>query len=242
MIYVLLPAFNEENSIIPLARKIHAELKTDYRIIVVDDGSTDATAERVRVLKEFCPITLLVHKENYGLGYAFKTGFEEIVSISKDEDIVVTMDCDDTHEPKYILEALEKIKNGYDVVLLSRYSSGGGEVGLSSFRSLLSKGAAWFLRFFFPIKGVKEYSCGYRVFKASVLKEAFHLYKHKLIQLPDMGFVVTAETLIRFRMMGAKICEIPFTLRYDQKHGKSKNRPLRTIMGYFMLVRKYWGK
>ena len=94
----------------------------------------------------------------------------------------------------------------------------------------------------FPIRGVKEYSCGYRVFRASILKKALKVFGDRFIQLPHRGFVVTPEILIKLRMLGARMAEVPFVLNYGQKAGKSKNRPLKTILGYFALVALYWGK
>ena len=155
-------------------------------------------------------------------------GLRHVAEKASYEDIVVTMDCDDTHDPAYLAAALENVRRGNDVVILSRYTPGGGEKGLSRVKSVLSRGAGLFLKLFFPIQGVQEYSCGYRVFRASALKKAFQVFGKDLIRLPHMGFVVTPELLIKFRMLGLKIAETPFVLRYDQKPGKSKNRPMRT--------------
>ena len=151
-------------------------------------------------------------------------------------------DCDDTHDPRYIHLALKKLASDADLVILSRYQKGGGEKGLSWMKSILSRGAGLFLKLFFPISGVKEYSCGYRVFKASMLKKAFKVFGDHFVRLPHRGFVVTPEILIKFRMLGARIAEVPFVLRYDQKASPSKNKPLRTIGGYFALVWLYWGR
>ncbi len=57
-----------------------------------------------------------------------------------------------------------------------------------------------------------------------------------------MGFVVTPEILIKFRMLGFRIAEVPFVLNYDRKPGRSKNKPLKTIAGYFALVWFYFGR
>jgi dolichol-phosphate mannosyltransferase len=171
-----------------------------------------------------------------------RDGFEHVAKNSESEDIVVTMDCDDTHDPQYVGNAIAKIEQGYDVVILSRYQKGGGEEGLSGFRSVLSRGAGLFLKLFFPIKGVQEYSCGYRVFKASILKKAFNTFGVDFVRLPHMGFVVTSEIFIKLRMLGAKITETPFVLQYGLKPGASKNKPMKTIGGYFALILLYFGR
>ncbi|OGW83105.1 MAG: hypothetical protein A3C47_04780 [Omnitrophica bacterium RIFCSPHIGHO2_02_FULL_51_18] len=242
MIYVFLPAFNEEKALPILVKKFDAEFKKlnlAYKIIVLDDGSSDNTVQVARSLSQQYPLDLLRHEVNKGLGETLRDGFVHCAQVASNEDIVVTMDCDDTHDPKYMSAAFQKIKEGYDFVILSRYQKGGGERGLSFIRSFLSRGAGLFMKLFFPIKGVQEYSCGYRVIKASALKKTIEFFGNNFVKLPHMGFVVTPEILIKFRMLRAKICEIPFVLNYNQKQGVSKNRPLRTIMGYFLLVRAY---
>ena len=245
MIWILLPAYNEKEALPKLVEKFDAELKPvneSYRVVVVDDGSTDGTKEAAESLAKHYPLEIVRHAVNQGLGQTMIDGLEYVAAKSAPEDFIVTLDCDDTHEPKYARAALAKIKEGYDVVVLSRYQKGGGEVGLSVVKSVLSRGAGFFLKLFFPIKGVKEYSCGYRAFRASTVKKAVAVFGGKLIRLPHMGFVVTPELLVKLRMLGCRITEIPFVLRYDQKPSASKNKPLKTICGYAALVWLYWGR
>lgn len=245
MIYIFLPAYNEEVALPRLVRKFVDEMAKEgeaYRLVVFDDGSRDGTLAAAKELSAQYPMDVLEHHPNQGLGITMKDGIEHIAKISKDEDLVVTLDCDDTHEPKFLPAALKKIRDGFDIVILSRYCPGGGQEGLSKFKTFLSWGAGLFLKMFFPIKGLQEYSCNYRVYRASILKEALRVFGENLIRLPHLGFVVTPELLIKMRMLGARFAESPFVLRYDQKPSKSTNRPLRTIRGYFALVGLYWLK
>ncbi len=245
MIWVFLPAYNEEVALERLVPKFDAELSRGaelYKIVVLDDGSTDGTAEAARRLGMVYPLTLLRHEKNQGLGRTMIDGLEHCAREAAPGDAVVTLDCDDTHEPKYVHAALAKLREGADVAILSRYAPGGGEKGLSPVRSVLSRGAGLFLKVFFPIPGVQEYSCGYRVFRASILKRAFDTFGENFVRLPHKGFVVTPEILIKMRLLDARIVEVPFTLDYGKKPGKSKNRPLKTISGYFSLVRLYFGR
>ena len=245
MIFVFLPALNEEIALPRLVKKFDLEFMKSgraYKIIVLDDGSTDRTAETAQALSGRYPVELLRHETNLGLGPTMRDGLVHCAKIASPDDLIVTLDCDDTHEPKFVHGAIQKIKEGYDVVVLSRYQKGGGERGLSLVKSALSRGAGLLLKIFFPIKGVKEYSCGYRVFKASALQKALATFKDQFIRLPHMGFVVTPEILVKFRMLGCRIAEVPFVLRYDQKPSKSKNKPLKTIIGYLALVFLYWGR
>ncbi len=245
MIIVFLPAYNEEVALGKLVPKFDAEFRKSgesYRIVVFDDGSTDGTARVAGELAAKYPVELLRHQPNEGLGATMRDGLTHVARHSSPDDVVVTLDCDDTHDPRYVHDALAKIREGRDVVILSRYQKGGGEEGLSPIKSFLSRGAGTFLKLFFPIKGVKEYSCGYRVFRASALQKAVKTFGDGFVRLPHMGFVVTPEILIKMKMIGCSIAEVPFTLHYDQKPGVSKNRPLKTIAGYFALVALYWGR
>jgi dolichol-phosphate mannosyltransferase len=245
MTIVFLPAYNEESAILPLLERFDAAfraMKEPYRVVVLDDGSSDGTADAVRAAGARFPVELIQHAENEGLGRTMADGFAHVATIAGPEDTVVTMDCDDTHDPAYLPKAYEKLREGYDAVILSRYQQGGGERGLSAVRSALSRGAGLFLKLFFPIRGVWEYSCGYRVLRASAVRRLVQTFGEDLVSLPHRGFVVTPELLVKMRLLGLKIAEVGFVLNYGQKKGKSKNRPLRTIGGYFELVWRFAGK
>lgn len=245
MIYALLPAYNEEIALPRLVKKFDDSLKSmaeGYRIVIQDDGSTDGTVAVARDLSQSYPITILRHEHNQGLGETMRDGFRALLKTLRDEDRVVTLDCDDTHEPKFVPAALEKIRAGADVVALSRFCRGGGQEGLSFTKTILSRGAGLFLKTFFPIRGVWEYSCNFRVFSGAILKKADRVYGRDFIRLARLGFAVAPEILVKMRMLDARIEESPFVLRYDQKPTASKNRPLRTIGGYFAIVWNYWGR
>lgn len=245
MIYIFLPAFNEEIALPRLIGKFAEEMKKEtesYKIVVLDDGSGDRTARVARNLSGQFPIEVMRHERNLGLGMAMKHGMEHLAKVAQEGDWVVTLDCDDTHEPKFLLDALIKARKGYDIVILSRYGSGGGQEGLSAVKKVLSQGAGLFLKLFFPIRGVREYSCNYRVYSASILKKAIKKFGHDFIRLTNLGFVATPEILIKLRMLGARITESPFVLHYEQKPTPSKNNSFKTIQGYFALVWYYWGR
>lgn len=247
MIFVLLPAYNEEKSLPALLPKIDSvfkEIKKDYRLIVCNDGSKDRTAH---ILKEYSgrlPLEVLTHKINRGLGETSRDLFERAAELSAPEDIIFRMDCDDTHEPRFFAEMLSKIDGGSDVVIASRFQPGGGQKGLSSYKAFVSFGANIFMKIFFPIKGIMEYSCGFRAYRAKVIKAAIDIFGNNFIQLKGLGFTCTLEKLVKLKMLGVKFAEVPFQLRYDQKKSKSKMVGSITMFGYFTMVVFYhwpWG-
>ena len=249
MIYVILPAYNEEKSFEPLFSKIQDlfenQLNEAYKIIVCDDGSSDGSQQILDQYRHKLPLTVLTHKINRGLGETMRDLFEYTAEHSEDGDIIIRMDCDDTHEPQYVIGLLEKIKEGYDVVIASRFVEGGsGGEGLSFYRRFISNCAQIFMRVFFPIKGLKEYSSGFRAYKAEAVKFAIKQYGNSFIQLKGLGFTCTLEKIVKFKMINAKFAEAPFVLKYDQKNSESKMVSSITTFGYLTLVVLYhwpWG-
>lgn len=247
MIFVLLPAYNEVSSLPALLRKIKDVFKgqeNNYKIIVVNDGSKDNTLEILETLKTEISLEILNHKLNRGLGETARDAFERAAEISQAGDIIIRLDADDTHEPKYIPELIKKINEGYDIAIASRFQKGGKMIGVNKYRAIISLMANLVMKIFFPIKNVKDYSCGYRAYRAELIKNAIRIFGNNFIALKGMGFTGTVEKIIKLRMLGAKMAEIPFQLRYDQKIGKSKMVASITTLGYLMLILKHiypWG-
>ena len=247
MLIVLLPAYNEEKSFPPLLEKLQTVLENlgeDYRIIVCNDGSSDKTQAMLNDYASRLPLEVIDHKINRGLGESSRDLFERAVEIGQEGDLIIRMDCDDTHEPKYIPDIINKIKAGYDVVVASRFESGGGQKGVDGYRAVISRSANLFMKVFFPISGLKEYSCGYRGYRYEKVKEALDFYGNNFIQLKGLGFTCTLEKLVKFKLIGAKFAEIPFMHRYDQKQSSSKMVSSVTTLGYLVMTMLYhwpWG-
>jgi len=248
MILILLPAYNEAPCIGTLLSKIKTVMETygfDYRVLVVNDGSYDGTLAVVQEYASHMPVEVINHSINRGLWETVRDGFEWAAEHCKPDDIIIRMDADDTHEPKYIPAMIAKINEGYDVVIASRFQPGGGAEGLDVYRTFVSRCANLVMKLFFPIKGVWEYSCGYRAYRAELVQDAIHIFGNAFIDLKGVGFTCTLEKLIKFRMMGARFTEVPFVLRYDQKLSQSKMLSSITTLGYFVLILKYiypWGE
>lgn len=245
MIYILLPAYNEEKSLDYLFPKIAESmvsvLKCDYHIIICNDGSKDKTLERIEYYQRRMPITIINHKINRGLGETVRDLFEKAAEMADNDDIIVRMDCDDTHEPKYVCGLIDKIKEGYDVAVASRFIKGGGQEGTGTYRKIISWLANRFMKVFFPIRGLDEYSSGFRAYRSIAIKRAIEVFGNNFIQLEGLGFTCTLEKLIKLKILGAKVAESPFILKYHQKKSPSKMVGSITAMGYIvMLILYYW--
>lgn len=248
MIHLLLPAYNEEDSLEPLLARmdrVMRDIGASYRVVVVNDGSRDGTARILEELERKYPIHVLTHKYNRGLGETARDGFEYVAETADPRDVIVRMDCDDTHDPSYIPAMVAKLDEGYEVVTTSRYAPGGGQVGVDLYRRTMSRCANLLMKLCFPLRGVKEYTCGYRAYRASVVQDAIAIFGNRFIDLKGMGFTGTVEKMIKFKLMGARVAEVPFVLRYDRKLSTSKVVSSITTLGYLMLIAKYivwWGE
>lgn len=243
-VWVILPAFNEEESLKRMLPKIHdsfEEMGQEYRILVVNDGSSDDTAEALESASKNYKIDVITHSINRGLGETERDAFEYVAKNSSNDDIIIRMDCDDTHESGYFLELIKKIKGGYDVVAASRFQRGGKQIGVNAYRVFISFCANMFMKLLFNIKGIEDYSCGFRAYRAGVIKYAIKIFGNGFIQLKGLGFTSTLEMIVKLELMGCRFIEIPFVLRYDQKCGPSKMVTSATTLGYFaMAVLYYW--
>lgn len=241
MLWIMLPAFNEQTDLPKLLAKLEIALDgIEYRLLVVNDGSTDETGEILKKYENKLNLDVIKHPINRGLGETERDGFEYIAWKADREDLVVRIEGDDTHEPKYMFDLLDKLKEGYDVVNTSRFQPGGGQLGVSPYHAFISKSANIFMSVILGIRGVSDYSCGYRAYRASVLKDALAIFGNQLIQLRGLGFTSTLEIIVKLNVLGCKFAEVPFVLRYDQKKGGSKMVGSITMLGYFIMALLYW--
>ena len=194
MIHLLLPAYNEEEAIGKLMESVVTLKKSSglsLSVLVVDDGSTDNTTRVIENFKKDISIEVISHEKNKGLGEALKSGILFLITKLADEDIIVTMDSDNTHDPSLIPLMANEIYKGYDIVIASRFLEGGKEIGVPGIRKFLSRSAKMIFNILFHTRNVTDYTSGYRAFKAAVIKRAFDKYKSNLIE--ESGFTVTVE-------------------------------------------------
>jgi dolichol-phosphate mannosyltransferase len=241
MIWIMLPAYNEQTDLPSLLDKIKTTLGEEpYRLIVINDGSTDETANILKKHQGHLSLDILEHPINRGLGETERDGFEYVAWHAARDDYLVRIEGDDTHEPKYLFNMIEKLKEGFDVVNTSRFQPGGGQMGVNAYRALISRAANLFMRFVFGVRGVRDYSCGFRAYRVAVIQDALKIYGNHLIQMRGLGFTSTLEIIVKLNLMGCRFAEVPFVLRYDQKKGGSKMIGSITMLGYLIMGMLYW--
>lgn len=227
MIYIILPSFNEEKNLIKIIKKIEfLNKKLKSKVILVDDGSNDAT-EKIATKKYSVKIIYLKHKTNKGLSVALESGFKKVVKTGSNKDIVITLDSDNTHPIDLIPEMNKQIKKNYDIVIASRFQKDSRVKGVTFFRKLMSFGAKLIFKFFFPFKNLNDYTCNYRAYKFFLIKKIVsekNFFKKE-------GFNIAAKILIYFisSNKNLNIMEVPLILSYHKKIGASKMKIFLTI-------------
>ncbi|OGK09406.1 MAG: hypothetical protein A2Y63_02410 [Candidatus Riflebacteria bacterium RBG_13_59_9] len=252
--WVLLPCFDEEQALPGLLTRFQETLPqlsetqspaydaiNELTAVVVDDGSCDGTAQIARDAAERpkgeagFSVILLQHDRNLGLGAAMRTGISHFQGASGENDWLAATDCDGTHPPELLPEMLQAARErSLNVVIASRYAPSGAEIGLSPSRKVYSRTCSWGLGALFRLRGVRDYTCGFRLYSRKALVRARERYGDSLIR--ERGFVCQAELLIHLARVGARIGEVPLVLRYDQKRSRSKMRVLHTIWRYTVMT------
>ncbi|PIZ47347.1 hypothetical protein COY29_05290, partial [Candidatus Woesebacteria bacterium CG_4_10_14_0_2_um_filter_39_14] len=200
-------------------------------ILVVDDKSPDGTADVVRQkMKEFENITLSLGDKE-GLGAAYKRGMQYAME-KMEAGAVIEFDADFQHDPKYIIDLIDKFNEGYDYVIGSRFIKGGSYPQEWSFyRKFLTKYGGLFSRIvlFFPnINKVKDVSTGLKLTRVKNILEKVDFSKIA------NDFVYKTQILYQIVNMGAKVIEIPLQFKLRER-GETK-MGFETVIGTFRAI------
>ena len=240
MVYVLLPAYNEEEGLEKLLSRIERICRTyaiKTQMLIVNDGSVDHTRAVIRSFGEI-PITVIDFPKNRGIAGVFSAGFKWVLARAGDDDFCVTLDADNTHNPYVMLDVLNKLVEGNDLVIASRFQPGGGVVGVPLYRRLMSDTVSLLLQRVVKLSNVRDYSTFYRGYRLSLMRKGFEVFGDRLIE--GQGFSAMAGLLIKLGQLTDRIAEVPLRIRYDLKEGSSGLPILKTMRGYVRLLFAYW--
>lgn len=222
-LWIVLPAYNEEGDLGTLFERIDEALEEanlSFELIVVDDGSTDSTLELANHWSNKLPLRVTHHEVNQGLGATLRDGLRLACEAADPRDVIVTLDADNSHTPELMLRMVRLVREGNDVVIASRFRSGSRVRGVPLLRRILSRCAGLLFRLTFPIKGVRDYTCGYRAYRADVLQQVTN---DDPTFFDQEGFQVMVDILLKLRRNKSLVFgEAPLILRYDLKQGASK--------------------
>jgi len=227
----VIPAYNEEENLPRLLADFEDRpelFPPGSRVLIVDDGSADRTAEVVAAYRGPVPVELLQLGQNQGPGAAFRQGFLAALDRCDDDALVITLEADTTSDLDALPEMIAEAGNGSDVVLASWVM-----VNVKPLRRFLSAGAGYAVRRTLGLEA-HTVSSFFRVYRASVLRSAHGHYGDRLIREP--GFACKAEILGKLARLGATITEVPVALDSTRRAGKSKMPILRTILAYWRLL------
>jgi dolichol-phosphate mannosyltransferase len=241
MIIAALPAYNEAEALPRLLQRMKDTqplLPDRLRVVVVDDGSKDDTAAAAeRCNSDEMQVEVVRHDRNRGLHGALDTAFRAAIERAQDDDWIVVMDADDTHPPDLMVPMLAKAAaENATVVIASRFQPGAEWFGLSWDRVLFSKGVSWMFRIAWPMRGVRDYTCGYRLYRAGLLRAAYQQWGDRFVNEPS--FACMPDVLWKVSRLSPRFAEIPLSLHYDRKPGESKMNVGRTIRRTLGLIAK----
>ena len=225
IVSVVVPMKDEEGSLPVLARemaglaRLLAERGHGLDVVLVDDGSTDGTAAAAEAWCAAAPgRRLLRHDRNRGFGAGLRTGVGATTG-----DVVASYDADCAYPAADVLPLLAAIEAGADVATATPFAEGGA-VRVGWFRSMMSRSCSLVYRVALRgrSRGVRTFTCAFRVYRGDLVRG---------IAWRSDGFLAAAEVLSLCLLRGARVVEVPSTLR-DRFAGTSKMRVARTALGH----------
>ncbi len=208
---VIIPTYNERENIEAMVPAV-LEKDPSLDILIVDDNSPDGTGRIADSMSQADQRIFVLHRQSKsGLGTAYISGFK--FALEKKYDLVFEMDCDFSHDPKYIPDFLRAAQEA-DLVLGSRYISGVNVVNWPISRLLLSYYANVYSRIVTGLP-VRDATGGFKCFRRQVLESI------DLDRVKSNGYSFQIEMSFRAWKKGFKIKEIPIVFE-DRKVGQSK--------------------
>lgn len=235
---IVIPTYNERDNVGLLIDVLNKNVfpkvpkHWNMNILIVDDTSPDGTAEVVKEkMKKYKNLELVMNAEKVGLGGAYMKGMGYATEKMK-PDLLMEMDADFQHDENLIPEFLQKIDDGADLVVGSRYMKGGSIPkywGLS--RKIISIGGNIFIRTMMLDTKIHDWTTGFRALKPWV----FEKVKNSITELKTYSF--QTSFLYFARKVGAKVSEVPLNFK-ERKRGKSKLPGIEGTLKTFWFVIK----
>ena len=238
MIHAVVPVLNEEPNVSDLVSRLQEALTpfAPYRVVFVDDGSTDATAPLLR--DAGAPIEVVSHATNLGPGAAFRTGFHHVFKTLQPGDLVMTLEGDGTSDLGILPRMLGRMRHeDDDIVLASCYLFGGGIKGTALHRVGLSHIANALVKQTLGLSGLATLSSFFRLYQGRALVRLRESFGDRLFE--SDGFESQIEILHLAAKLGFRVSEVPMVLDGSRRIGKSKMKVVRTSLAYLRLIARY---
>ena len=212
-ISIVLPAKNESAAIGNTIAEIK-QLQLIHEIIVVNDGSTDNTAQ----VAESAGAKVVTHPYSKGNGAAIKTGARVAMG-----EVIIFMDADGQHDPQDIPRLLEKVNQGYDLVVGARQKGSQASVGRGIANKLYNNLATYMTE-----HPVEDLTSGFRAVKADKFRDFLYL-------LPN-GFSYPTTSTMAFFRAGYSVSYVP--IHASKRIGKSHIQPIKDGVRFFLIIFK----
>jgi len=214
-VWVTLPTYNESENIIRMLdvlMEVFESSDIDGHVLVVDDGSPDGTGEMAdRKAAENPRIHVLHRSTKEGIGPAYRAGFR--YALDAGAQLIVEMDCDFSHDP-HALPTLIAAAQDADLVLGSRYVTGGGTRKWGRLRQVISRGGCLYAKTVLNVP-INDLTGGFKCFRREVLEAI------PLDQVHAAGYGFQIEMTYRALLLGFRVTEVPIIFT-DREYGQSK--------------------
>lgn len=225
---MVLPTYNEAGNLPGISAAILAAIPGGT-LLVVDDSSPDGTGDLADDMAAAEHRIRVRHRATkQGLGRAYLDGFG--IALAEGAEIIVQMDADWSHDPVALPDLLAQVADGRaDLVIGSRYVSGGGVVDWGLVRRLVSRGGSVFARLVLGL-GPHDLTGGFKAWRAETLRSV------PFDGVRAGGYVFQIEMTYRADRLGARIAEVPIVFR-DRRVGQSKMSRRIILEALFVVLR-----
>src|SRR5687767_14447909 len=197
---VCLPTYNEAENLEPMLRRLGEVLPDDGRVLVIDDSSPDGTGRLAERLGEELAYVDVLHRETKeGLGPAYLAGFRR--TLAEGAELVLEMDCDFSHDPADVPRLIAAAADA-DLVLGSRYVSGGGTANWGLVRRAISRWGSLYAQILLGLP-VRDLTGGFKCYRREVLEAI------DLDAIDSRGYAFQIETTYRALRAGFRVVEVP---------------------------------
>lgn len=234
MLYLCIPAYNESETVGLLlwrVRKVFAEYPREYEILVLDDASTDSTAETLKPYTEVLPLTVLRHPERRGYAAALDTLARAVVKRTRypRRDAMIVMQADFTDQPEHIPELVRRFEGGADIVVVEQ---GRDAVGAPPSVRRLRWIAPRLLRPFVKVPGVSDPLGTFRLYRIAVVRDLLKEVGDAPIAQCG-GWATNVELLSKMARFSRRIESVTLDARYDMRHRASRVRALASALDLY---------
>ena len=224
---ILIPTYNEIGNLEELIERIFS-LNLDIKVLVIDDNSEDGTGKLADELSKANDKIYVLHRsKKEGLGRAYLAGFKYALD-NINANIIIQMDADLSHDPKYIPDFLDKIKT-CDLVIGSRYYN--GRISIVNWplrRLIISYAGCKYIRFFTRLK-ISDPTTGFNCYRRDVIKNILNQ------NIRSKGYAFLIEVKYLCKILGYRIEEIPIIFR-DRNKGNTKMSTFKYIIEAMFII------